>query len=163
MRDYRDLAVVASLFLGGVILAILFFWLTGNAVAEQRDSRLRSALAELAGDVPVGEPEEVQEPPVLRLYPLESGASAYIVELSVLGYRDEVHFLARLSRGGTVEGVYVLSDGEDPAYDWFLRDRELLRSALNRREPAEAVAGATVTVRALSEAIDAARGVLEEL
>ncbi|MFP4301406.1 MAG: FMN-binding protein [Spirochaetaceae bacterium] len=162
MREYRDLAVVAALFLGGVVLTVLFFWLTAASAAEQQDSRLRSALEELSPEISVGEPREVGEPPLLRVFPLESPGAGQIVELSVMGYRDELRFMARLGPQGEVEGIYVLADSEDPAYDWFLRDRELLRSALNRREPAEAVTGATVTVRALSEAISEARAVLEE-
>lgn len=163
MRDYKDLAVVASIFVGGMVLAVLFFWLTSSRVAEQRELRFRSAITALSGDASVGEPEEILESPVLRVYPLETEDRAYLAELSVMGYRDELRFLARLNAEGRVEGIYLLADREDPAYDWFLRDRELLRSALNRTDPPEAISGATVTVRALTEAIEAARGTLEDL
>jgi len=161
MREHRDLVVLASLFVGGLTVTILFFWITGNAAEEHRSSQLRSAVTALSGGDMVGEAWEVEEPPVHRIYPLESEEGGYLVELSVMGYRGQLRFMVRLAGAGRVEGFHLLSDREDPAYDWFLRDPELLRNALNRSRPVEAVAGATVTVRALSEAVDEARDTLE--
>lgn len=163
MRDYRDLAMVGVVFLGALLLSALFFWLTAPVVRDARELHYRGALEQLSQGARPGEPRSVAASKVDRLIPLEGDAGAYLAEVSVMGYRDRVRFLVRLDQSGIVEGVALLSDSEDPAYDWFLRDPDLLTEAFNAAEPAEAVAGATVTIRSMADGVDAARRLLEEL
>lgn len=163
MREYRDLVIVGAVFLGALLLSVLLFWLSRPLVEESRELELRSALEDLAGGVELGEPLNVNDPTVRALIPLSGEAAGYLAELSVMGYRDEVRFLVRLDGGGRVERFALLSDSEDPAYDWFLRDLDLITRSLNRRTLPDAVAGATVTVRSMVDGVNAARRILEDL
>lgn len=163
MRNYRDLAMVGGVFVAALLLTGVFFWLTRPVVQEAGQVEYREALERLSQGAELGEPRRVEDPAVERVIPLDGGDGGYLAELSVMGYRDRVRFLVRLDSAGRVGGFALISDSEDPAYDWFLRDPELLTGALNRREPAEAVAGATVTVRSMADGVNAARRALEEL
>ena len=162
MRDHRDLSMVGIVFVAALLLSVILFWLTTPLVRDNRELHYRGALEQLSRGAQLGEPRSVAGSEVERLIPLQGEAGTYLAEVSVMGYRDRVRFLLRLDGNGTVEGVALLSDSEDPAYDWFLRDPALLTEAFNAPDPAEAVAGATVTVRSMADGVNAARRLLEE-
>ena len=158
IRDLKDIGILALIFLGSVLLVFLVYFATEPVVRDRREQHLTEALTRLAAGESVGEALTVNELPVLAIYPLGgSDAPPLIGELSVMGYRDRLRFVARLSGEGALEGVVVLEESEEPVSDSLLRDPQRLEPALRRGAPEDGNAATRVTVAAMAEAVETLR------
>ena len=163
--------------LAGILLLIsaltalllgLVNYITSDKIAEIRAQKIASAIAEvLPGDYEV-QPLEADWPsPVTAVYSaVQSGTEVgYVVEVVVAGSQDSIDMMVGLDPAGTVTGVTIVEMSETPGLgdkasdaSWLLQfvgaDGGLAVS--KDGGTIDALTGATVTSRAVTEGVNAA-------
>mgnify|MGYP006302904773 CR=1 FL=1 len=164
MWDMRDVGIVGAVFVGSILVVLLFFLATASSVSEREESLRTQSVQRLAGGETVVAVIESQERPAIRTLVLgdEQNPAAFLVELSVTGYRGRIRLMARLAPDGDVQDLVLLAESEGPSYDRLLRDSASLQAAVEAAleqdevgisATPEAVSGATYAVMRIAEGI----------